>query len=141
MRHDPIDPARSGGPERPASATAAASFEAVARRLGALEQRALATIVASEEELRALEGGAPGGPPDDTARTLAMAVLADVVTRERKALEEIAAARARLVEGTFGTCETCGGTIPVSRLDALPTARHCLACQADVERSASEEAA
>ncbi len=141
MRHDPIDPARSSGPERPAVVTAGASFEAVARHLDALEQRAVTTILASEEELRALESGTPGGAQDDTARMLAMATLADVVTRERKAVDEIAAARARLAEGTFGTCEACGGTIPVSRLEALPTARHCLACQAKAERSASEEAA
>jgi phospholipid transport system substrate-binding protein len=141
MRHDPIDPARSPGAERPAVAMAGAALEAVARHLDALEQRALATIVASEEELRALESGAAGGPQDDTARMLAITVLADVATRERKVLDEIAAARARLHEGTFGTCETCGATITASRLEALPTARHCVACQANAERSASEEAA
>lgn len=108
MRHDPIDPARSPGRERPPVVAAGATWEALARQLDALELRALATIVASEDGLRALEGGTAAGSQDDTARMQAMAVLADVVTRERKAVEEIAAARVRLIEGTFGTCEACG---------------------------------
>jgi RNA polymerase-binding transcription factor DksA len=112
----------------------------MARRLDALEQRALATIAASEEELRTLERGAPVGAQDDTARTLAMAVLADVLTRERTIVDEIAAARIRLAEGTFGTCQACGGPIPFSRLEAVPTARACLACQADAERRQGEAA-
>ena len=49
---------------------------------------------------------------------------------ECESLEEIAAARARLRNGTFGTCEACGTVIPLSRLEAIPTAHQCLPCQA-----------
>ena len=41
---------------------------------------------------------------------------------------EITAARERLAEGTYGTCERCGGRIGEGRLEARPTARTCIAC-------------
>ena len=44
-------------------------------------------------------------------------------TRRRS---EIDAAEARLAEGTYGTCEVCGTSIPDARLEARPTARACI---------------
>ena len=41
---------------------------------------------------------------------------------------EISAALARLDDGTYGVCETCGQPIPLDRLRARPTARRCIAC-------------
>jgi RNA polymerase-binding transcription factor DksA len=137
MRHDPIDPARSSGSESPAAGVADHAVQAVMQELDALERRAVATIVASEDEIRTLERAATDDAQTDTARTLAMAVLADVVARERRAVEEIAAARARLLEGTFGTCAACGTMIAGSRLHAVPTARFCVGCQDKVEHTAA----
>jgi RNA polymerase-binding protein DksA len=55
----------------------------------------------------------------------------------RLALGEINAALARIVEGTFGTCERCGEVIPEERLIASPRARLCIACQRASEVSAT----
>jgi RNA polymerase-binding protein DksA len=41
---------------------------------------------------------------------------------------EIDAAVKRLEDGTYGTCETCGGSIGEERLDARPVARTCIRC-------------
>lgn len=41
---------------------------------------------------------------------------------------EIDAALARIADGTYGTCEICGGAIGRDRLRALPEVRRCLAC-------------
>ncbi len=41
---------------------------------------------------------------------------------------EIDAALARIADGTYGTCEACGGAIGRDRLRALPEVRRCLAC-------------
>ena len=49
--------------------------------------------------------------------------LLDAAVRD---LAEIDAARARLVEGRYGVCETCGAPIGPERLDARPAARHCI---------------
>jgi RNA polymerase-binding transcription factor DksA len=40
-------------------------------------------------------------------------------------LEEVEAALQRLEEGSYGSCETCGGPIGPERLDADPLARTC----------------
>ncbi len=34
----------------------------------------------------------------------------------------------RLDGGTYGSCERCGNAIPIERLEAIPHARHCVAC-------------
>ena len=31
-------------------------------------------------------------------------------------------------DGSYGTCEACGGPIPAARLEARPTARTCVGC-------------
>jgi len=55
-----------------------------------------------------------------------------------RAIEELAqvgAARRRLLEGHYGLCVKCGKPIDLRRLEALPAAACCLACQ-----TAGEEA-
>jgi DnaK suppressor protein len=39
--------------------------------------------------------------------------------------------------GKYGSCEVCGGKIPLARLNALPYATMCIDCQRDLERSGS----
>ena len=48
--------------------------------------------------------------------------------RGRRALEAIAAALARLAEGTFGDCLRCGAPIDPRRIRAQPTAETCIEC-------------
>lgn len=45
-----------------------------------------------------------------------------------EALGEVDAALARLNEGAYGRCERCGHEIAPARLEAIPTARRCIAC-------------
>ena len=47
----------------------------------------------------------------------------------RQALALIAAALRAMAEGRYGTCTSCGRSIPLERLEARPEARHCLRCQ------------
>jgi DnaK suppressor protein len=42
-----------------------------------------------------------------------------------RSLEEIASARVRIENGTYGRCERCAGEIPEERLLAVPYTRHC----------------
>ncbi|HUZ09967.1 MAG TPA: TraR/DksA C4-type zinc finger protein [Acidimicrobiales bacterium] len=46
----------------------------------------------------------------------------------REALNEVEAAIARLAVGAYGHCERCGQPISPPRLEAMPTARLCIAC-------------
>ncbi|HEX5730431.1 TraR/DksA family transcriptional regulator [Microbacterium sp.] len=47
------------------------------------------------------------------------------MTRE---LVELDAALARVVDGTYGLCESCGRPIPLERLQLLPAATLCVPC-------------
>ena len=50
-------------------------------------------------------------------------VLYDQLRRE---LDDIEHALARMDDGTYGTCEVCGGQISDARLEMLPSTRFCI---------------
>lgn len=54
--------------------------------------------------------------------------------RDKEELLAIDTARRRIADGSYGTCTDCGGSIPIARLLAQPTATRCIACQAAYER-------
>jgi DnaK suppressor protein len=58
-------------------------------------------------------------------------VLDGLETRLVAELRETEDALERLVVGTYGICATCGEPIGRDRLRALPTARRCMACEAE----------
>lgn len=49
-------------------------------------------------------------------------------------LAEIDAALARIEQGTYGICVTCGRPIAAERLEALPYATQCIECKRKDER-------
>lgn len=61
----------------------------------------------------------------EVAQSLAVAIDEELV--------DLDAAAARLDAGTFGRCEGCGRPIDAARLQALPWASRCLACQVRAE--------
>ncbi len=56
--------------------------------------------------------------------------------RERMKIGAIEDALARIAEGSYGVCESCGLEIGEERLEALPFTRLCRDCQQDSEREA-----
>ncbi len=54
--------------------------------------------------------------------------------QEEAELRAIDEALARMEEGAFGQCRRCGGAIGRHRLRAIPEARYCLACSAQMMR-------
>lgn len=70
----------------------------------------------------------------DAAHEDARAMLEDALAaRAVKELEDLAGARRRLADGTYGTCLSCGEAIDERRLHAMPAARYCTECQANFE--------
>jgi RNA polymerase-binding transcription factor DksA len=67
----------------------------------------------------------------------------DVAALERDVVElrEVEAALERVHEPDFGLCADCEGDIPYARLQANPSAKRCVACQAGTERHAHQPAA
>jgi DnaK suppressor protein len=58
---------------------------------------------------------------------------------ERESLILVEGALKRLEEGTFGTCVNCGRAIGAPRLEAVPWARYCIACQELAEQGMLED--
>ena len=66
----------------------------------------------------------------DTAQVTAERGEALTLIRQQQALHEaILAALTRMDDGTYGLCESCGGPIPIERLEAVPTASLCVQCK------------
>jgi len=51
-----------------------------------------------------------------------------LVAQAREHLAEVEAALERVDAGSYGRCERCGGPITAGRLEARPSARHCIPC-------------
>jgi DnaK suppressor protein len=92
--------------------------------------RAVAT---TDEELATLEAQQPSEFTESAMTGVIGDLLSRLDGRERHEMDEIDAAQRRLETGVFGVCESCHGTIPLSRLRAVPTARRCASCQARTE--------
>jgi RNA polymerase-binding protein DksA len=96
-----------------------------------------------EEERAALESqlaehGAGGdsvevsvdeGFADSAQATAERSQLLAHIEQLHESRNEIDAALQRVDAGTFGKCERCGQDIAIERLEAIPTARLCVACK------------
>jgi DnaK suppressor protein len=57
------------------------------------------------------------------------------MNRHIREIREIEAAKARIEDGSYGTCSECGRDIGFERLLAQPTALRCVACQEQWEKT------
>ena len=94
--------------------------------------RILAELIETEPE-------APGQITYGSQAAAASQVFAqqrDLALHERaeRQLQQTDAALARLDEGTFGACQSCGRPIAPERLEALPWAALCIDCQRRADR-------
>ncbi len=81
----------------------------------------------------ALEHNGTPPPADPAARwTDYEATPEPISDGVRRELADIDAALARIAEGRYGTCQSCGGPMGLQRLRALPEARYCVACSGQV---------
>ena len=62
-----------------------------------------------------------------------------IIDRHVREIRDIEATRLRLREGSFGTCIGCGAGIGFERLLAYPTAKRCLVCQRQHEKTYAHE--
>ena len=60
---------------------------------------------------------------------------------DRQFLQMVEHALSNIAEGSYGECESCGKEINERRLEAVPWARHCIACQEKLERGELEQPA
>ena len=114
---------------------AASTIKRFKKRLEAEEQRLAVLIdthVREREDARISETSSERIPDPTTAEGGSMTFeyekdrsvdrnLQDLVLKTQYALT-------RLREGKYGICESCGISIPIERLEALPHATECVAC-------------
>jgi len=101
-----------------------------------------AALVAERDRLRAEVAETIQAPGQMTYGSQAAAASQvfeqqrDLALRDRSTthLELVDAALARLDAGDYGSCLRCGHTIAPARLEALPWAARCIACQAELDR-------
>lgn len=95
------------------------------------------TSFAGDEEAAAGEITTTDQHPADTADITFQREI-DLTVRQMAArqLEEIAAARERQREGTYGLCTVCGRPIDPERLRVRPEAATCIDCQRTLEQAA-----
>jgi len=97
----------------------------------------------ADEALRRTGGGAAGNlsnmpihMADLGTDNFEQEFTLSLLQNEEQLLEEIAAALDRMKQGAYGLCEECQAAIPKARLQAVPYARHCVACARKLETRA-----
>ncbi len=83
--------------------------------------------------LRELHQERSGDPVDAAADTVQDELNSQIVEAESRELGAIEDAIARMNQGDYGDCETCGKPIPITRLRAIPYATECIECRRRAE--------
>lgn len=58
-----------------------------------------------------------------------------LASNQQQFLYQIDEALKRVEDKSYGRCENCNKDIPIKRLNALPFAKFCIKCQAEIEKS------
>ena len=115
-----------------------AEIKGVLDELHELREKVVHTLNDQEEELAGLMRDAGDGAGHDQADMGATSFERDheltVVNNEREKLAQIDRALARIADGTYGICESCGNPIGKMRVMAFPRATLCLTCKQREER-------
>lgn len=83
---------------------------------------------------RAASGEGSGDEADAGAKTFEREHELSLAANGRELLQQVERALARMVDGTWGSCERCRSAIPKPRLQAAPRATLCVACKQREER-------
>lgn len=108
-----------------------------------MDTDAAETLLAERENALRAQMTQMSAPPEDvgtisfgkrvgegTAMAVDRLIAVSTHAQLREQLEEIQTARARIAEGTYGTCAVCGREIPEGRLEARPWSVRCVRCSA-----------
>ena len=84
-------------------------------------------------EVEELGTDGSGDSADRAAVSLDRDIMVDSAARETREIRDIEAALAKIDAGTYGTCDECSSAIPMTRLEYMPNAQFCIACQEKLE--------
>ena len=103
--------------------------EAYKKRLLAKQEELLRSVSKSEKDGREADEEATQDIADKAANSYTKEFLFHQSDENRRVLLLVGEAMDRMKEGTFGQCVECQEEVQQKRLDAVPWARHCFACQ------------
>ena len=76
-----------------------------------------------------------GDEADQATSSLEKEMLFELNDNERTMLDQIEGALRKMEKNVYGLCESCQKPIAKPRLEAVPFARYCIACQSSSESS------
>ena len=110
------------------------------RRRGSLLEEVRDALEMSEnQQYIELIDRAPADIGDQSAGDALADLSLAIIDRHVQEIRAIEAARARMKDAEYGVCIDCGDEIEYARLGAIPTARRCLLCQGQHERTYAHE--
>jgi len=87
-----------------------------------------------EDRLDNVVGAVPD-PGDESVQSLIQDLDQADASRDLSELRALDAARARMADGSYGVCTSCGQDIAFERLRATPGAERCIRCQTQFEKT------
>jgi DnaK suppressor protein len=97
-------------------------------------------VVRNQQDGRTADDEATQDVADRAASSYNKEFLFSQSNNDRQLLNMVDGALARIREGSFGECVSCGKEINAKRLDAVPWTRHCIECQEKAEQGLLETA-
>ena len=104
------------------------------KKLQARREELLKSIARTEEEGRAADDDPTVDLADKAANSYTKEFLFGQNNTDRATLQLIDQALERIKKNAYGSCESCETELQQKRLDAVPWARHCTACQEKQEQ-------
>ncbi len=92
------------------------------------------TIARTQEEGRTADDDATVDLADKAANSYTKEFLFGMTNTDRTVLNMIDAALKRIQADEYGVCASCQEELQQKRLEAVPWAKHCLACQEKMEQ-------
>jgi DnaK suppressor protein len=115
-------------------------LETFRKRLETRRQELRHMVTRNQQDGRTADDEATQDVADRAASSYNKEFLFSQSNNDRQLLSMVDSALARINEGSFGECVSCGKEINAKRLEAVPWTRHCIACQEKAEKGQLEAA-
>ena len=113
-------------------------LEAFKKKLEARQQDLRRTVSRTQQDGRSADEDTAQDIADKAASSYNKEFLFHQSNADRQLLQMVDGALARIREGSFGECISCGKEINPKRLEAVPWTRHCIECQEKLEKGILE---
>ena len=108
------------------------------KRLETRQHELRTMVTRNQEDGRSADQEATQDIADRAASSYNKEFLFSQSNNDRQLLQMVESALARIREGSFGECISCGKEINPKRLEAVPWTRHCIECQEKLEKGQLE---